>query len=130
AGHLVDAMLTPALRQDFFNNVVNWKEYSWAWVFPYPSPYPTWAAEREQLCREIGLLNKQNSCDEDRLTALLHRIDAAGTITENGNVFTKTTNFLEIWPVANVPTGTEFEYARTSQGDYFAEVYAFAISVP
>jgi len=129
-GHLVDAMLTPTVRQDFFNNIVNWKEYSWGWVFPFPSPYPTWAAQREELCREVGLLNRENNCDQDRLSDLLRRINAAGTITENGRVLTKTTSFLEIWPVANVPTGIEFEYARTSQGDYFAEVYAFAVSVP
>jgi hypothetical protein len=129
-GHLVDAMLTPAVTQDFFDNVVNWKQYSWTWVFPYPSPYPTWAAQREELCRDIGLLNQQNNCDQDRLTAFLQRIDAAGTITENGRVFTKTTSFLVIWPVGSVPTGIEFEYARTSKGDYFAEVYAFALSVP
>ena len=129
-GHLVDAMLTPAVRNDFFNNVVNWKEYSWAWVFPYPSPHDTWAAEREALCREIGLLNRENKCDQDRLTEVLRRIDTAGTITENGRVFTKGTSFLGIWPVANVPTGVEFGYARTSQRDYFAEVYAFALSVP
>jgi hypothetical protein len=60
----------------------------------------------------------------------LRRVDATGTITESGRVFSKTTSFLEVWPVGNVPTGTEFDYARTSKGDYFAEIYAFALSVP
>jgi len=129
-GHLVDSMLTKTVMDDFFNNAVNWKEYSWGWVSPHPSPYPTWAAERERLCRDIGFLNRQNSCDQDRLTEFLRRVEAAGTITENGRVFSKTTSFLEVWPVGNVPTGTEFEYARTSKGDYFAEIYAFALSVP
>ena len=129
-GHLVDSMLTTAVMDDFFNNAVNWKEYSWAWIIPHPSPYPTWAAERERLCRDIGFINRQNNCDQDRLTEFLGRLDTAGTITENGRVFSKTTSFLEVWPVGNVPTGTEFDYARTSKGDYFAEVYAFALSVP
>jgi predicted deacylase len=29
-----------------------------------------------------------------------------------------------------MPTGQEFNYARTSRGDYFAEIYAFAVSSP
>jgi hypothetical protein len=32
--------------------------------------------------------------------------------------------------VANVPGGLVFEYARTGKGDYFAELYALAVSVP
>ena len=129
-GHLVDAMLTRTVMDDFFNNAVNWKEYSWGWVSAHPSPYPTWAAERERLCRDIGFLNRQNNCDQDRLTEFLRQVETAGTVTESGRVFSKTTSFLEVWPIGNVPTGTEFEYARTSKGDYFAEIYAFALSAP
>jgi len=38
--------------------------------------------------------------------------------------------FLALDSHGNVPAGIEFEYARTNQGEYLAELYALAVSNP
>jgi len=44
--------------------------------------------------------------------------------------YVRTSNFLRSILTANVPAGIEFEYARTNQGEYLAELYALAVSNP
>jgi hypothetical protein len=129
-GHIVETIVPPAEMDRFFNDIVGWRQYSWAWITPHPSPYPNWAVEREQLCRDLGYVDAKGACDHARLTTFLNGLVAGTPVREGGRTYTRYTSFLVSWPVGNVPGGQVFEYARTGKGDYFAELYTLAISVP
>jgi hypothetical protein len=77
---------------------------------------------------ELSLLNANQQCDQTRLSAFLNSLGTS--VIVNGRQYTRDSNFLVSWPVGNVPSSVEFEYARTSKGEYFAELYALAISAP
>lgn len=121
-GHVIDAQLS-AEFDDFFTNVVGWRQYSWAWVSTANSPHPNWRSEREALRAELGVTDAA-------LQAFLDSLQPNVSVDRNGRRYTHDGSFLNSVLVANIPQGVEFEYAKTNQGDYVAEIYALAAARP
>jgi hypothetical protein len=135
-GHIVDPTIPKKDMDDFFQNIVQWTEHPWDWIKLTTPPYDSWKKERLSVCAELGFITKKeengkqvDACDDTKMDPFITSV-AAGPVTANGRQYTKGTSALVSWPVGNVPSTTEFEYARTSQSDYFAELYALAISAP
>jgi hypothetical protein len=128
-GHIVDATISRNDMDDFFQNIVQWTQHPMAWITPHAPPYPTWQAERKSACTELGFLDQKGNCDDTKMDSFFASLKS-GNVTMNGRLYSQNANFLVSWPIGNVPSSTEFDYARTSQAEYFAELYAFAISTP
>ena len=119
-GHVIQAQVS---FRDFFDNVVQWRQYSWAWVSTQGSPHATWQAERERLRRELGV------SDAD-LQTFLNSLQNGVPVTRGGRRYTRNGSYLNSVVPANIPSGVEFEYARTNKGDYISEIYTFAALRP
>jgi len=122
-GHAVDARISQADRDDFFENIVHWHKYPLAWIRVNPAPYPDWQAERTRLLTETGLNDAQ-------LDTWLAGLGVNTAVVRGPRTYLRDDSFLNSYETAQIPAGREFEYARTNQGDYFAEIYALAVSRP
>jgi hypothetical protein len=122
-GHVVDPRISQADRDDFFEKIMNWHQYPWAWITVNPPPYPNWRAERTRLLGETGF-------NDAALDAWLAGLALNASIVRGARTFRRESSFLNSYETAQMPSGREFEYARTNQGDYFAEIYALALSRP
>lgn len=132
-GHTVQTLVPAAERDRFKEQIVGWIDYPWHWITHRPSPTCDPAAtglRREgcRLCQELRF-GAQGTCDDTRLSTFLTQV-ATTPQTRNGRKYEKSDHFLASYPLVNVPQIPEFEYARTDFGEYFAEVYTFAVSVP
>lgn len=127
-GHIIDSQLSQAAKEEFFDTIMHWHEYSWFWVNTPPASNPNAVAERARLRAETGL-------DEAALTAWLRGLPqntpvVLGTRTYQRMAPSGADRFLLSFESAQMPAGKEFEYAKTNQGEYLAELYALAISRP
>lgn len=133
-GHTVDALVPPADREHFKANVVGWIDYARHWITrgrPSPTCDPSatgLARQGCQLCTALGFVT-DGGCDDARLDAFIAGL-ASGPQTRGGRQYTLGDHFLASVPVDRVPQLREFEYARDDFGEYIAEIYAFALSVP
>ncbi len=124
-GHVMDAQISLAERQHFFRDIMPWQQFSWAWLNSPAPRYPNWQAERDKLGRLLGF-------DETRLAAWLASLQpgAAASVGPWTCLRDASLMFLSVVDASRQPQGREFEYARSGQGEYFAELYAFAVSRP
>jgi len=128
-GHVINAQIPAKDRKAFFEQVLPWHQYPWAWV-SVKSNTSTWKAEREALQKETNM-------NDTQLDAWMNGLSAGAPTNVGSRTYVKTpvvpgsSNFwLNSYETAAVPTGPEFEYARTSQDEYFSEIFAFALSSP
>jgi hypothetical protein len=75
--------------------------------------------------------------DESHLDAWLAGLQPNTPLTVNTRTYTRdtvgpggATRYLTSIDATQLPTGVEFEYARTGRGEYLAELYALAVSRP
>lgn len=124
-GHVIDADIPLAERQRFFHDILPWTDFSWAWLNSPAPRYPNWQAEREELRGLLGF-------DEARLVAWLATLQPGVAVRVGAWTCTRDSRsmFLSVVDASRQPQGREFEYARSGQGEYFAELYAFAVSRP
>lgn len=122
-GHVVMEAIPRAERDRFFRDLLGWIDYSWSWITARDAPYETWRAERESLRTELGL-------DEDELDAWLATLQEGVPVQRAGYTYTRGPHHLARIRNGSLPAGREFEYARSSRGEYFAELYALALSAP
>lgn len=133
-GHTVEALVPPADRDDFKENVVGWIDYSRHWITqgrPSPTCDPDargLARQGCEVCSELGFVTG-GQCDDARLDAFLASA-AGGPQTHDGRRYSLGDHFLASVPTDRVPQTRDFRYANDSFGEYFAEVYTFAVSVP
>lgn len=124
-GHVMDAQIPLAEQQRFFRDILPWQQFSWAWLNSPAPRYPNWQAERDEL---RGLLR----FDEAALAAWLATLQPGIAVNAGGWTCMRDARsmFLSLVDASRQPQGREFEYARSGQGEYFAELYAFAVSRP
>jgi len=122
-GHVIANDLPPDKKIEFFEKVVDWIEYPWAWISVPNPPYENWKAQKNKVKAELGF-------DDARLNGWLAALQLDVPIAVGKRTYVRTSNFLRSILTANVPAGIEFEYARTNQGEYLAELYALAVSNP
>ncbi len=127
-GHVIDSQLSQAAKEEFFETIMHWHDYSWYWVTVAPASNANAVAERARLRAETGM-------DDAQLTAWLNGLPqntpvVLGTRTYQRMAPSGTDRFLLSFESAQMPAGPEFEYAKTNQGEYLAELYALAISRP
>jgi hypothetical protein len=122
-GHVIGSDLPPDKKMEFFEKVVGWIDYPWAWISVQNPPYDNWKAERNKVKAELGL-------DDRKLDAWLAGLQVDQPVEVGSRTYVRAGNFLRSIPTQNVPPGAEFAYARTNQGEYFAELYALAVSNP
>ncbi|OUL98519.1 hypothetical protein A8M77_31135 [Variovorax sp. JS1663] len=129
-GHLAEAQVPPAELKTFFEVLLKWQDYAWAWITSPAPRSPNWQAERDSLRAELGL-------EEAQLDAWLATLQPNQSVTVGQRTYTRdaagsggSTLFLHAIDPSRIPRGVEFSYARTSQGEYFAELYALAVSRP
>jgi hypothetical protein len=121
-GHVI-ADLDPDKKIQFFEKIVDWIDYPWAWISPKKPPYDNWRAEKNKLKAELGF-------DDAQLDAWLAALQVGHPIVAGSRTYVRNGNFLQSVPTSNLPAGVEFEYARSSQDEYLAELYALAASNP
>jgi hypothetical protein len=133
-GHLFEHALTPEATHELFDEILGWREYSWAWVTTERSPYERWRAERERLRMEVGMdshgLTTWLAEPEFTLRGAYRRSE---TRSRGGRIYVRSAHNgdrLNSLLASEAPRGAEFEYALTNKGDYLAELYAFATSRP
>jgi len=122
-GHVIANDLAPDKRMEFFEKVVGWIEYPWAWISVKNPPYDNWKAEKSKVKTETGF-------DDAKLDAWLAGLQADKPVVVGSRTYLHAGSFLRSIVTANLPAGVEFEYARTSRDEYLAELYALATSSP
>jgi len=123
AGHVLESEISGAQYKRFFSEVLPWNMYSWAWLNARNSPYPNQLEERTKLRAELHF-------DDDQLDAWLRMLVLNSGITVGDRTYFRGQFWLNSYPTALIPGGKEFDYARSGQGEYLAEIYAFALSKP
>ncbi|MBL9135484.1 MAG: DUF4157 domain-containing protein [Verrucomicrobiales bacterium] len=129
-GHLVLNNLSQADRDALFRDVMEWRMFSWDWITSRDSPHANWRAQRTEAMQALGL--NDDAFDAWLAALVLDRPVAVGsyTFTKKAHAPGSRAFYLESFLTVQMPTGVEFEYARTNQGEYLAELYALAISAP
>lgn len=130
-GHVMDELVPADERIRFFEGILHWHEYPWDWIGATGSGVPqSWQNERNQLMQATGMRDAA-------LTQWLNSLQINVPVEKSGITYTKepvslgaSSYKLHAYQTDQMPQGREFEYARTNQGDYFAEVYTLAVSRP
>ncbi|MCC7373470.1 MAG: DUF4157 domain-containing protein [Verrucomicrobiales bacterium] len=129
-GHLVLNNLSQADRDALFRDVMQWRDFSWDWITSRDSPHARWRAQRTEAMAALGF-------NDDAFDAWLAGLVVDRPVVVGAFTFTKKAHtpgsrafYLESFLTVQMPTGAEFGYARTNQGEYLAELYALAISAP
>lgn len=135
-GHVVIHQIPQAELDRFFNQIMDWRQYSFSRITTagaIPGAADYLRQERERLCTELGFINA-GKCDEARLTQWLNSLQPAGQVTQGQRTYIQDLDkhFIYSIPTARVPQGPEFWYALGSsvREDYLTELYAFAVSNP
>ena len=120
-GHTIQPQVARSDRDDFFENVVHWHQYQ-------GPGHVDWPRERLRLRTELGL-------DDPQLSTWLAGLASGRPVQQDPRTYIKhqitpTYFTVESFESAQVPAGREFDYARTARDEYFAEIYAFAVSRP
>lgn len=129
-GHVIEEQIPQAQRDELWNTLIGWIEFPWAWITAprVPVTPSTWTDARDRVMTMTG--HATDAALDAWLGALVERI----LVDRGGRPWARQTHhnspFLITWRDGAVPRGPEFEYARTGQEDYFAEVYNYAISRP
>jgi hypothetical protein len=127
----MDELVPSDERTRFFEGILHWHEYPWDWILATGSGVPqSWQNERKQLMEATGI-------KDAALTQWLNGLQINVPVEKSGITYTKepvalgaSSYRLHAYQTDQMPQGREFEYARTNQGDYFAEVYTLALSRP
>lgn len=122
-GHIMTNLIPRSEFNDFFDNILHWRSYPWAWITASASPYPNWQAERKALITETGMTSAQ-------LDTWLGTLPMNKRINRNNRSFFRGDNFLEAYDMDQVPTIPAFEYAASNKDDYLSELYTFCSSNP
>jgi hypothetical protein len=122
-GHVIGNDLPQDKKTEFFEKVIGWVEYPWAWISIPKPPNENWKAQKDAVKAELGF-------DDAKLDSWLAGLQVDKPVVVGSRTYVRIPNFLRSVPTAGLPTGVEFEYARTSQNEYFAELYALAVSSP
>ena len=123
-GHVIFSQLSQNEKNNFFGGLLGWRDYSWAWLNSPPGRPANWQAERVRLRNELGFQS------DAQLEAWLATLVINQPVVAGSRTYTRRDYYLKSYETAQVPGGTEFEYARTDQDEYFCELYALAISRP
>jgi hypothetical protein len=127
-GHVVEEQIPQSALDELWNTLMEWTEFPWAWITAprVPATPSTWTDARDRLMTMAGI-----TADAD-LDAWLRSLVQRVVVDRNGRPWARQTHhnspFLITWRDGAIPRGPEFEYARSGQGDYFAEVYTYATS--
>lgn len=125
-GHVIADEIPEDERRQFFEKIVGWIEYPWAWISINPPPYPNWKTQRDLLKAELGF-------NDARLDAWLPTVQQNVPVVVGSRTYVRagpSGAFLRSIPTGNLPAGVEFAYARTEQKEYLAELYALGVSTP
>jgi hypothetical protein len=121
-GHVVVDQIPRADYNDFFDNILHWHTYSWAWVTAR-STISTWQAERNSLMHEVQM-------DDAHLDAWLTSLQKGTRVTIGNRSYVRGDFHLESFEARQVPASNVFEYAATNKDDYLSEIYTFCVSNP
>ncbi len=128
-GHIMVSQILQAEQDRLFTQILPWRDYSWAWITSPAPRYPNWQVERDSLRSALGFTEAQ-------LDTWLAGLRPNAPVTVGNRTYTRdaagggSTLFLSSVDQSQLPSGVEFEYARTNRGEYLAELYALAVSRP
>jgi hypothetical protein len=129
-GHIIMSQIAQAEQDRFFTQILGWREYSWDWITSPAPRYPNWQAARDALREELGK-------SEAELDTFLAGLQPNTPVTIGSRTYSRDdlgpggrARYLRSVDPSQIPTGVEFEYARTDRGEYLAELYALAVSSP
>lgn len=135
-GHVVISQIPSAARGQFFEQIVDWRTYPWHWINvrqALPGTAPELRSARSRLCTELGFIAGRGGCDDGRLDQWLNGIALDQAVQLGGRTYVRRTSnqrYLDSIRTDSLPQGMEFEYARTAQEEYLAELYTLAVSRP
>ncbi len=121
-GHVMVDQIPRSDYNDFFDNILHWRTYSWAWITSQ-STIPTWQAERNSLKNEVQM-------DDAHLDTWLGGLQKGVRVTIGTRSYVRGDYHLESFAANQVPASSVFEYAATNKDDYLSEVYTFCVSNP
>ncbi len=122
-GHIVTAAIPRNEYNNFFNSIVHWHKYPWAWITATNSSFPSWQAERNPLKTETGMNDQQ-------LDAWLPTLPMETRLNRNGRSYFRSTNYLDAYDTDQVPDIPGFEYGGSGRNEYLSELYTFCIYNP
>ena len=122
-GHIVVDAIPRNEYNNFFDNIIHWHQYPWAWITATSSTLATWQAERTALKTETGM-------NDIQLDTWLQALPMETRVNRNGRSYFRSRNFLEAYNTNQVPDIPAFEYAGSNRDDYLSELYTFCISNP
>lgn len=122
-GHVMVAAIPRGDYNHFFDNILHWRTYPWAWVTMANSPHASWQAERNALIAETGMTSAQ-------LDAWLTSLPVDVRTNRNNRSYYRRGSFLEAFDTSQVPPIPSFDYAASNKDDYLSEVYTFCLSNP
>ena len=129
-GHVIEEQIPRAARNELWSTLMDWREFPWAWISApnAPGTPSEWIERRNEVKRLTGL------SDDAAYDAWLAALTEGVLVDVNGRPWARQTHssspFLITWRNGAIPRIREFQYARTGQQDYFAEVYTYAVSQP
>jgi hypothetical protein len=129
-GHIVMSRISQSVRDKFFENLLHWHDYPWAWITARTSTHSTWQAERTRLRNALGFTDTQLDAWLSNLVVDRPVIEGDYTYVKRSHTRGGTSFYLQSYRTTEVPAGREFEYAREKRGEYLAELYALAVSRP
>jgi hypothetical protein len=121
-GHVMVDQIPRPDYNDFFDNILHWHTYSWAWITAH-STISTWQAERNDLMRAVQM-------DDTHLDTWLGSLQKGTRVTIGARSYVRGDYHLESFDANQVPANRVFEYAATNKDDYLSEVYTFCVSNP
>lgn len=129
-GHVVQQRLTNAEKEQLFTTIMRWEMYPLAFLANEAGD-PQTPKARARLRQETGL----NDAAVGRFIDSVQPPPASqfhGPRRAHGSrTYFKSSGLLHsVGNPAELPTGIEFDYCFDNQGEYVAELYAFAIARP
>ena len=134
--HVVQDHTPQAVLDELFQTLLDWNNWTLLNVHATPAAHPDWAAQRAEARARAG-------GSEAEFDAFIATIDVAvaalgGSLSTppvarggfDWVASTGGTPLLVTYRSGRVSRGPEFAYARSSKGEYFSEVYTFAVSRP
>jgi hypothetical protein len=130
-GHVLMGQVSLEDRQELFERIMHWFILRRVWVERAAPPDPEfWPQQRERLRTSLGL-------DEAQLDTWITGLGLNSPVVQGDRTYLKrplkpgsTDWLLHFYDTAQMPSGPEFAYARTAHEEYFAEIYALAVSRP
>jgi hypothetical protein len=127
---VIEHQIAQSDQDDLFENIIGWRTYPWDWITIHPTNVVEWQAQRTRLRTELSFNDTQLDAWLAARTVDAPVVVGSRTYIKRAHVPGGSSFYLQSYITSQVPAGVEFEYARTSKGDYLAESYTFAVSRP